>query len=65
MKKASESLAYDVLVVLKRAILENEMEAADHLLTALEVLACHEDAYENASRVSSKLIRSIRRKRDA
>jgi hypothetical protein len=60
MTKRKSSLTDDVLAALKRACREDDMEVAEHLLQALEILACRDEAEENALRAYSELVRRFR-----
>jgi hypothetical protein len=61
MSKKKSSLADDVAAAFQRACLEDDLEVAEYLLQALELLASREEAEEKALRAYSKLVRSLRR----
>ncbi len=60
MAKRSKSLVNEVLAALQLAMLLDEMEVAEHLLRALEILAARDEAEEDAQRIYTELIRLLR-----
>lgn len=60
MAKQSKSLVNEVLAALQLAMLLDEMEVAEHLLRALEILTARDDAEEDAQRIYTELIRLLR-----
>lgn len=59
MAKRSKSLVDEVLAALQLALQLDEMEVAEHLLRALEVLAARDEAEENAQRIYAELLRLL------
>lgn len=60
MAKRAKSLVNEVLAALQLAMLLDEMEVAEHLLRALEILAARDEAQEDAQRIYTELIRLLR-----
>lgn len=57
------TLADDIATVLRRACREGDMEAAEHLLCALEAIVSREDAEERALQAYSALVQVLRNRR--
>jgi ankyrin repeat protein len=55
----NRTLADEILAALHRACREGDMEAAEHLLRALETIASRDDAEVKVQRVYAELARSL------
>lgn len=60
MAKRSKSVTDEVLTALQLALQLDDMEVAEHLLRALEVLAARDEVEEDAQRIYRELVRLLR-----